>query len=94
MYFLHARDMREFLFGHPDRAGSTTRTERSIQLFARVRTGSGTEKSADRSKQSRNRSPESADTTHRRLFGSRSSLQSHSLSRDTPEVRVKGAKNS
>jgi hypothetical protein len=79
MYFLHARDMREFLFGHPDRAGSTTRTERSIQLFARVRTGSGTEKSADRSKQSRNRSPESADTTHRRLFGSRSSLQSHSL---------------
>ena len=22
MYFLHARDMREFLFGHPDRAGS------------------------------------------------------------------------
>lgn len=29
--------------------------------------------------QSHNRSPESADTTYRRLFGSRSSLQSHSL---------------
>lgn len=45
-------------------AGSTTQTERSVQLFGDGRTGSGTEKVADCSIQKRDGMAEQGDTTY------------------------------